>query len=122
MNSLSLNLLQLISKRKELSLHDLCVILNADPVKLSAPLNDLLKHGAIEILPYYASEYGNELTLRAPFQITYLGKTLLEQENLTQKHYKYDEFRARSTLAIALIALVCSILSLVLQLMQYLHS
>ena len=122
MNSFSLKLLQFISTQKTLSLHDLCVIFDGNPETLFPPLNDLLKHGALEILPYYANEHGNELTLHAPFQITYLGKTLLEQENLTQKHYKYNEFRAWSTLAIALIALVCSILSLVLQLVQYLHS
>ena len=115
MNSSSLALLRFISTRDTLSLRSICMVFNGDPEKLHAPLNDLLKQGAIEILPYYAAEHGNVLSLNAPFRITYLGKTLLEQESRSDKHSKLHEFRAWATLAISVFTLLIAAVTLLLQ-------
>ena len=112
MNSTSLKLLRFIATRNELSMRDIGVIFNADPAIMFEPLTDLLNRGAIEILPYYVSEHGNQLTFSAPFQITYTGKTIIEEELTAQKRYNYVEIRAWITLVIAIIALFCSVFDL----------
>ena len=115
MNSFSLALLRYISTRKQLSLHDICVIFDGNPEKLFPPLNDLFEQKAIEILPYYANEHGNKLTLNAPFHITYLGQTILEQESHSNRHSKLHEFRAWATLAISVLTLLMTFITLLLQ-------
>ena len=115
MNSLSLKLLCILFKRGTLSLHDLGIILETNSIELSDAMSDLLKQGAVEIVPSYASLHGNTLTLKAPLQITYLGKTLLEQEYRSNKHSKLHEFRAWATLAISALTLLVAAITLFLQ-------
>lgn len=112
MNSNSLKLLRFIATRNELSMRDIGVIFNTDPEFIFEPLTDLLNRGAIEILPRYVSEHGKQLTFNTPFQITYTGKTIIEEELTAQKRYNYVEIRAWITLTIAVIALFCSIFDL----------
>lgn len=108
MTNESLKLLQLYMKRDTISLKGLGAIYNNDPEYWCHPIAYLRDQGYIEILPSYVLLNGNAFTLDAPFRITYKGKTALESELKSRKHFNFNEFRAWFTLAIALAAFIKS--------------
>lgn len=113
MNNLSFEILQLYSSRSSLSLLQLGAILNKDAFNLAEPINYLRAKDYLKIEPNHAmlnSLSDKEfISLDTPLVITYLGKIAIESEAKERQHFKFTEFRAWVTLAIALIALILSI-------------
>lgn len=108
MDGTTLEFLKLFNERNSLSLSDLAAILNADAFNLTGPINYMLEQNYIKIDPNISAIEGDYLTLDKQLEITYYGRITLNTELKSIKKYKYIEFRAWITLAIAIAAFIKS--------------
>lgn len=116
MDSLSLEILRIYSSRGVLTLNQLSTVLNVDWMRLGEPVNYLrhLKYLCFE--PNHAMLNGltaeSPLSMDDPLVITFMERAAFEHEEQSRKRCKYNEVRAWITLAIAVIALIVSIVAL----------
>lgn len=117
MDSLSFKVLEIFSSRRSLTLSQLSAILNIDWMNLSEPVNRLRSLSYLRFEPNHAVMEGltkdSPLSVDSPLVISFEGRAALEQELKERKQFKYTEFRAWLTLAVAVVALIVSVIALV---------
>lgn len=115
MDDATLALLTLFKERHTLNLTQLGAILNTDPFSLPDPVHYLMSLEYVRKGMEIAPLEGDLISFDTPLEITYKGTIALVQAQKEQKHFKHTEFRAWTTLIIAVAAFVLSIISLCLQ-------
>lgn len=116
MDNLSFEILKLFPGRKNLSLSQIQAIYNGDVISLSKPVNYLRNLGYLQIDPNFSPAHSSGdktyISVDTPLVITYLGEIALQTEEKSRRKDFLTEFRAWVTLAIAIIALIVSIIAL----------
>lgn len=102
------------SRDMALSAHEVAVILNRPDLEVSKPIYALYQMGYLCAVGLDIPEDGT-IAVDTKLEITFAGEAALREHRRFSKNHFWTEFRAWITLAIALIALFCSILSLWLQ-------
>lgn len=122
MNKQAFSILSLLLEKEKLSIHDLGILSNIPIIKLPPIVNYLIALGYVEIVPGYMSsnglKEGSFPTLTAPLRITQSGISFYESELSKSKKHSISEIRAWATLAIALVAMIASVISVVLELFR----
>ncbi len=106
----SLKILHCISLHAPIDAIGLDIYLSLDLDDIEECIDYLLSNELIEI-----DTSDKKLSGAKTFQITKMGKIILENELKFRRNFTFTEFRAWVTLLIAVIALVLSIISLYLQ-------
>ena len=106
MDNTTYHVLGLYYEREHLSLVQLGAILNDEPVSLSQPVAYLVKNGYLQ----YRDHEDHFHKPDTPIDITYAGKVAYQEEKKARSQFSHQEFRAWATLAIAILALILSIL------------
>lgn len=115
MDETTLSLLKLFKERRTLNLTQLGAIINVDPFSLVDLVHYLMSLGYIRKGAEIEPLDGDLISFHTPLEITYKGTTAIAQALKDQRHFKHAEFRAWTTLIIAVAAFVLSIISLCLQ-------
>lgn len=91
-----------------LSVSTLSQLTNSDPANVAEYLSELLKCGYIR----FCDSESKCLTPRSNLRITVNGRSALRDEKHRRKYHHFSEFRSWATLAIALSALVLSLINM----------
>lgn len=112
------NILNQYSTHNSLSLSQLSVLCNYEFEVIIQNLNYLRKQKYVRIVPNYALTHNltgdSPIDTDTPIEITVEGKIALDVYREERRNFKFVETRAWITLAIALAALVVSIVALFL--------
>lgn len=113
MDDVSFELLRLYSQRNKLSIKEIAAICNQDVRIVAEPVLYLAD------MKYLRKYEGNNKTgmFDTAYMITHAGHITLEAEQKSRKQFKYNELRAWITLAISVMALIISVISLLLQIL-----
>lgn len=114
MDDISFNLLKLFQERNSLSLIELGAILNCSAISLAEPIHYLREMNYLRVKSFHQDTDDDSISLRDSLAITFEGKAALEIEQKSRRHFKYTEYRAWITLAIAILAFILSVISLLL--------
>lgn len=108
MDNVSFELLELYSKRSQLSAQDIAAITNTDARTVYESLDYLADKKYVKacIVAHDTDIFHH------PYNITHAGRIALEEEEKKRKDHDFNEFRAWVTLAIAVAGLVLSIVAL----------
>lgn len=112
MDDVSYYLLKLYSQRTTVSLRELSAICNKEIRFISGSVRVLIDQKYLEIIPDPLNDIKTDLTMDAPIRITTEGHIAFENESKERRHFKFNEIRAWITLAIALVALVLSVIDI----------
>lgn len=116
MDDFSFSVLKDIGRRSSVTIIDLAAIYNRSVDHMEDPVLYLRERGYLDIERNYANLYGltsdSLISRNTPLTISYLGKIAIEEERKSRKQHSFNEFRAWFTLAIAVIALIISIIAL----------
>lgn len=110
------NMLDLFKSREQaLSTRDVALLLDSHDTVVWPPIKNLMDSGYLRAVSGYIAEDGS-IDVNTKLHITYDGTLALRENARSKKKYCWIEFRAWATLVIALIALIVSIASVLLQL------
>ena len=118
MDDLSYKLLKLFSGRNSLTLSQISAILNQSSFDFAEAISYLRKNGLLRIEHNYSKLHAsdcNAISPQTPLSITHEGRRALELGVTSRNHYKFNEIRAWVTLAIAVAALIISVIDLILK-------
>ena len=115
MDNQTYELLKLFNQRDSLSLEGLAAVFNKDFVCFVSPISWMISHHYITVVSDIALLEGDDLTPNKPLEITQDGIIALDEERKSRLRFKHSEFRAGTTLFIAVLALILSVISLFLQ-------
>ena len=113
MDDVSFELLKLYAQRDKLSIKDISAILNHNARSITEPVMYLVN---MEYLRQHKAS-GDTGLFDTSYSITHVGRIALEEEQKIRRHFRYTELRAWITLGIAIIALMISVISLLLQIL-----
>lgn len=101
------------------TIHDLVVKTEMNEMDLTPAVLNLFGSGYLKIDPNYRclhkdelSNLGDTIAIDTPLCITRDGEVLLEETHRNERRFQYNEIRAWITLAIALLALIVSVIAL----------
>lgn len=115
MEKFTLQVLRICAEHNFASITQLTFVLKSSDLEIAESIQALRQLGYVEIDPDH--RLAHDLSVDAligpntPLRVTISGKSFLESTNDDKKYRTYNEIRAWLTLAIALVALVFSILS-----------
>lgn len=102
------------SRHNAMSIKDVAIVLDINIHYVAEPISYLIDSGYLRTLDRSIDTNG-PLSLNEKLCITYTGELAMREHEQSKKNNFWIEFRAWGTLAIALIALIISIASLLLQ-------
>ena len=102
------------SKNRALSVQDVMLLTDSTDTEVCPPVKNLFDSGYLHVAGGYVAEDGS-IAVDTKLRITYAGELALRENVRSKKLNFWTEFRAWATLAIALIAMVVSLISLWLQ-------
>lgn len=116
MDKLSVSVLDAVEQHRSLSLQQLDVLVSGGFNDVRRAVSYLRRLGYVEIESGYLMmnnlEKDCSLSPHAPLILTFEGKIALEEELARRRDFRWKEFRAWVTLAIAVISLILSIIAL----------
>lgn len=114
-------ILRLYAERTKLTLIELAAIANASPMSFVDPINALRDEGYLRIEYNHlvgrkaATGSADGISFDDPLEITFKGRTALEQQDKLTKEKRNERIRYIITTSIAVVALIVSIVSIALQ-------
>lgn len=102
------------SKNCALSVQDIVLLMDSSDTEIWPPIKNLFDSGYLHAVGGYIAEDGS-IAVDTKLRITYAGELALRENARSKKNHFWIELRAWATLAIALIALIVSIASVLLQ-------
>lgn len=116
MDDYSFSVLKLYRSRSFLTLSQLSAMLNRSWFDVAEPVLYLKREGYLKVEPNHAALHDikadDPIDAHTPIVISFEGKAALEAETKARKQHSFNEFRAWFTLAIAVIALIVSVIAL----------
>ena len=118
MDSTSLKILEIYQSRQSLTIQQLAIVMNVDPLTLSEPVLLLLNRNYLRAEPSYVALHTVVAvpSLDTPLEITFPGKAAIEYEKKLSKKERVNKIRYVINTALSLLAIIISALALLSEL------